>query len=32
MQNMLEQLEEDQIYFIQVESNGERLTGPEKIG
>ena len=32
MQNMLEQLEEDQIYFIKVESNEERLTGPEKIG
>ena len=32
MQNMLEQLEEDQIYFIQVESNGNRLAGPEKIG
>ena len=32
MQNMQEQLEEDQIYFIQVESDGERLTGPEKIG
>ena len=32
MQNMQEQLEEDQIYFIQVKSNGERLTGPKKIG
>ena len=31
MQIMLEQLEEDQIYFIQVESDGERLMGPEKI-
>ena len=32
MQNMLEQLEEDRIYFIQVESSGNRLAGPEKIG
>ena len=32
MQNMQEQLEEDRIYFIQVKSNGECLTGPEKIG